>query len=1280
MDDENVNIFIYNGEDKEAIKSSLGVQKSDDKGTDKHKDESNDGDDDDDDDEIHAVAKVDHDVVQVAEGVSAIQPGVFEEWNSLICVQVQKKLSTGTSTRTTLIEIGDRAFYNCSALEYVEWLRQPTNQQQISVLPKKETSTGQQEQEQNYNKQLPTIPIQVIGKKAFSGCSSLQTIQLPTSLWQLKEGAFSRCIQLERVEFLSHNTKLQRIESTTFADCPLLKQIIPCVPSSVTIIEEGAFQNCSSLQAIEWINKSSSSSSMSLSSSPSLERIESRAFFACTSLRHLTIPPSVQVIGKRAFSHCSSLESITFFTAPSSTTTATLSSLREIGKQAFRGCKSLRKHIHLPMSISKLDDGVFEDCSGLESISFVTPLTTTTNMAKTDVTTDDTPMMLRVIGKVAFRRCSSLHTIQFSKNGNDDDIIGMDDNSCCSCTIEKLDAGAFQNCISLSTIDLPTSIREISSHVFLGCSSLRRVRFPKKGSILHTIGEAAFQKCTDLEGIELPNSLKQLGPLAFSHCSSLKDIIVPLSMSKINESTFQHCSALTSVTFSHPSSGSYSLKEIGPYSFADCSSLRKIDLPDTLERIGRAAFEGCIRLESITFPTSLHSMGKSAFNGCARLRRVQFSTEYHHHHHVRTLTTTTTPTTRTTTTRSGTISRLEKINDATFQSCPRLEVVELANSIKEIGNYAFSGCSNLRRIQLSNSLERIGISSFQHCVMMESIELPRTLHQIGKHAFSGCFSLRRIEIPNGIRELNESSFQSCATLEAVTFNTTKDSTLQIIHRHAFLSCSSLKHITLPDSVQELKKGCFQNCIALESVSLSSSSSSSSPSSPTSSSSSRTYSSLREIGDHAFHGCSSLRHIDDFPDTLQTIQEFAFQYCSSLESIAILSNEAMADGTYDGDDDDKNKNISSNKKNKNSIGFSIGRHAFSGCTNLKIVHLPKNINTIPSSSSSMMKVISESTFCNCNTLETIYLPNSIKEIGINAFAGCSSLKYIHCHDGQQEQLEQEQQKQILLPTSLYQISTGAFFECSSLPLSSLVIPFSVQEVEIGAFGGINDVDNGTSNTTTTTTTTIDAGTCTEADVDVDDKEHVDASFLCNDPRSMEFFLDVNRGGRSHFFRPRYDLSHHHDDEKPDDDNNTDDDNNNSNDKSDKKGIDDNDDILVVKKIQQRQEISSSNAFPQPALWHLIFYRILNTMPLFHPNKNNENQLEQQQEEEREEENEEGAIRGDNANNDDDDGTGEKEQIEEKIAIKKLPLLPYKNDDNGRRRVSVVYYFLKTGAIF
>ena len=104
---------------------------------------------------------------------------------------------------------------------------------------------------------------------------------------------------------------------------------------------------------------------------------------------------------------------------------------------------------------------------------------------------------------------------------------------------------AFQNCSSLTTINLPNSLTSIWNNTFLGCSSLTTINLPNS---LTSIEPRAFFGCSSLTTINLPNSLTSINSYAFQNCSSLTTINLPNSLTSIWDNTFQGCSSLENVT------------------------------------------------------------------------------------------------------------------------------------------------------------------------------------------------------------------------------------------------------------------------------------------------------------------------------------------------------------------------------------------------------------------------------------------------------------------------------------------------------------------------------------------------------------------------------------------------------------------------------------------------------------------------------------------------------------------------------------------------------------
>ena len=152
----------------------------------------------------------------------------------------------------------------------------------------------------------------VIGDYAFSGCSSLTSLTLPSSVTSIGGHAFEKCSGLTSLT----------------------------LPSSVTSIGEFAFRYCSGLT--------------SLTIPSGVTTIDYYAFADCRGLTSLTLPSSVTSIGGYAFAWCSGLTSLTLH-----------SSVTSIGDYAFAWCSGLTS-LTLPSSVTEIDWSTFERCNNLK--------------------------------------------------------------------------------------------------------------------------------------------------------------------------------------------------------------------------------------------------------------------------------------------------------------------------------------------------------------------------------------------------------------------------------------------------------------------------------------------------------------------------------------------------------------------------------------------------------------------------------------------------------------------------------------------------------------------------------------------------------------------------------------------------------------------------------------------------------------------------------------------------------------------------------------------------
>ena len=128
--------------------------------------------------------------------------------------------------------------------------------------------------------------------------------------------------------------------------------------------------------------------------------------------------------------------------------------------------------------------------------------------------------------------------------------------------------------------------------------------------------------------------------------------------------------------------------QIADNGFANCTALKQINLPDSINMIGEKAFSGCSSLNSIKIPDGTSVIGNYAFEGCYLLPSVV-----------------------------------------------------IPSSVTSIGEYAFSCCKSLTSVVIPEGVTSIGDSAFDGCSSLTSIVIPDSVNSIGDRAFYGCSSL-----------------------------------------------------------------------------------------------------------------------------------------------------------------------------------------------------------------------------------------------------------------------------------------------------------------------------------------------------------------------------------------------------------------------------------------------------------------------------------------------------------------------------------------------------------
>lgn len=331
------------------------------------------------------------------------------------------------------------------------------------------------------------------------------------------------------------------------------------------------------------------------------------------------------------------------------------------------------------------------------------------------------------------------------------------------------------------------------------------------------IGKDVFQGCVGLTNVTIPDSVKKIGTWSFYMCKGLKNVDIPAN-TEIGDSSFRQ-SGLEQVTVSGGSVGNYAFhrnesletinidcETIGDEAFSGCDSLTNITLGSSVKTLGRAVFYTCDALERVEIPSTVTDIGEKTFYSCPALKEAII---------------------RAGTVKAGTFYNCRALTtliisdnatlDASFtvgntHAKETLETVKIERG--EIGNSAFSNCTNLTTVELGNDVTSIGKSAFLKCTQLPSITIGNGVTSIGISAFSGCTALTNANIGSGA--IGATAFQDCSSLANVTLGGGVTS----IGVNAFLRCKALTSMNIGSSVRTIESFAFSGCEALKEVTIS----------------------------------------------------------------------------------------------------------------------------------------------------------------------------------------------------------------------------------------------------------------------------------------------------------------------------------------------------------------------------------------------------------------------------------------------------------------------------
>lgn len=642
-----------------------------------------------------------------------------------------------------------------------------------------------------------TVPGSVgyLRQGVFSDCKALTTATLGEGITGMGPSAFSGCVALTSIEL--PNT-LEVIEQSCFYNCASLESIT--LPNSVTTIGEGAFSSCGKLATINFsenledIGKDALSSTawykklpngmiyvnnvafeykgdMPANTSIELKEgctgVAARAFYYKKNLVSVSIPNTVKVLGRNAFYECGGLQKIEI-----------PASVRSIGYEAFYKCTNATSLL-IHKGVEKIDGYAFSGCSKL------------TNAVIPDGVTD--------LGYGIFYNCGSLTSVVIGKGATM--IGGYFFHGCGALTSVQIPDGvtsvgsyAFGNCYKLMSVTLPSTLTKIEANGFYNQynnSNFEHIYVVTPEDKLLYVNN---QKTLDTDGLF---DLKTIGNMKDAKTLVWKPAFRVFTDQVLgDECAIQYFTDYKNGNLSNEvESGLKVLNETGDQTvYVKATAPKGFTLfPENL-RISTTTATGETQpiqataladdVLSFTMPSNPVKVaaefvnggycGETIVNGGLNVRWRIYADDAHDNGY------------KLIVSGDGNMRDFTEGGHELWDHYSELTTVVIEEGITRVGNSAFLDQFGLLSLQMANSVKDIGSYAFHRTSYLESdnvLTMPRDLEYVGEYAFygsnpsamdfSGCLNLKdfdgmvfhsftgKILLPSVLEQVNASAFNLC---------------------------------------------------------------------------------------------------------------------------------------------------------------------------------------------------------------------------------------------------------------------------------------------------------------------------------------------------------------------------------------------------------------------------------------------------------------------------------------------------------------------------------------
>ena len=833
--------------------------------------------------------------VKLCEGIKSIKDEAFRNNTMLADINFPESLE----------EIGDYAFYNSKKVTgdlYLPNLKAVGNYAFYSTaITSFIMNTDAEDSAEN--------PIW-IGSSAFRFCKSLKTVVLPKHIDTISDNsfastaidsilipadvisienmAFKACSKLSSVDF-SQNQKLTHIGANAFQNDVSLTETE--VPASLKVLEDYAFNGCTSLQSVGTFSKNLESIGSWVFDDTALKsiRIESAIAEVDPSF-YSTSPEDFVVYGYDNSSVAAMCNEYGYAFVPidgtpelpddpdfvSKTGSWANGSWYVSGnKLTITGSGNLTTEFIAPdgkTTYTPLDVvGKFGITSviilgDIKSIPDNFLYDADNTYPNLNITNVSLPNAVMKIGASAFRGLNitaftapreliSIGEYAFAENA----IMTYDFTNCSDLSIG---AYAFADPTvkqSIDTITMNSTVASIGNGAFRG-NTIQKLALTG----VSTIGISAFQN-VPITALTLDGT-KFIGDYAFDSAKILS-LIIPSSVTEIGKYAFANNTALTTLKFEE-NDKLYTISE-GAFSEIGVSS---VSIPMGVKRLEKLAFANCTKLKSFAVPSSIEYIhyDADALKNCAFATKADNSI-------IKTVVVEADPTNSTCVDYIAKLGLEMKISSKYADA--RGEAITGGGVHMKTASWMYYDSNKTVYVYSADSIAGLGFKYDDGTtvqpgeIQAERIQILNGTQAIGGLTTDSMFTVfnpKYVIIPNSVTRISENAFTKCERLEGISI---PDSVTRL-SAHVFDECNALTSVKFGNGVEKISDSLFKNLKSLRFVDLGG---------------------VKEIGMNAFKNCTNLEEII-IPDTVETVNSYAFYKCLSVKHITIGKNLANV-GNY-----------------------------------------------------------------------------------------------------------------------------------------------------------------------------------------------------------------------------------------------------------------------------------------------------------------------------------------------------------------------------------------------